>query len=54
MRKHWVLKLLDEHGVGYRIAKGKIWADKALSNGNVEYDDVTSYTLSRLLNWLGY
>ena len=56
MKLSTICKILDAHGVPYRIRDGRIEADsmEAYTETFEEVEDVTDFTRTELFDWLGY
>lgn len=56
MKQAVICKILDAHGVPYRIRNGRIEADTMGAYAEVfeEVEDVTDFTRTELFDWLGY
>lgn len=53
----YLTRILELHGINYEVVNGRVIADECYTlDGNfyTEQIDITNYTKTQLLDWLGY
>jgi hypothetical protein len=54
MTREKIVRILELHGIAWKVREGRLWGIGVLSDSNGVYDELVPVTTRELRAWLGY